>query len=418
MLQIAKGLYTKFKYIPFMQKKFLALNIALLLFAAYFLVFANPAYALGISPARIVVDFTPNMEGDIGFCVINNENKEMPVEYYVKGDLASYITLNESITYLTPKMYKYCTKAHYKLPADIASGHHDTRIGAVESTISGIIEGTGISARVGVEMQWWVEAPVPGKHVSASISVPEGILVGQQVPIKVILKNDGKEKVTVKTVLDVLSPSSGSLARMEFPLVELESLQSKEQLFKWAGTTITGEYVAKATIFYEGIVGETRQQFIVGGLFVRITRLVIDRIQKGGIRAIPVELQSFWNQRIDNVYAELNITKGGKMIQSGIKTESINLQPWGIAQINGYWDTTEATLGKYNVAVKVFYANKTSQETFNFELVKSSSSGFIGSRIGLIAVLVAVNVAIVLALVVIVFIYLKGKKSQGSQKVA
>ena len=222
-------------------KKTAGFYIAVTIFALSFLALPHGAKAIGISPARIIMDFKPNMEGDIDFCIINNEQKNLPVQLYAKGDLQQYITLIETKAQISFSESRKCFRAHYKFPSDISGGHHDTRIGAVEN-IATPVAGTGVSALLGVELQFWIEAPVPGKLITAKIDIPETNLVGQPVEVKVLLKNEGKEATPVKVVFEVISPAGETLSRIDVPEIFLNSQETKEQSFSWNDAKIAGEY--------------------------------------------------------------------------------------------------------------------------------------------------------------------------------
>ena len=60
-----------------------------------FLMLCGPVMAIGLSPARQEVDFQPGFEHNYSFYVINTEDRELDVEFYVSGDLAEYITLSQ-----------------------------------------------------------------------------------------------------------------------------------------------------------------------------------------------------------------------------------------------------------------------------------------------------------------------------------
>ena len=373
-----------------LNRKVAGAKLAIIFAIIFFFSLLSGAKAIGITPARYTLDFQPNMEGDIEFCAINNEQKNLPIEIYVKGDLQQYVTLRETKATLTPLNTKQCFSAHYKLPADISGGHHDTRIGVLES-LPAEVAGTGVAARLGAELQFWVEAPVPGKLVRATINIPETVLVGQSVPVRVILKNDGKEAVKVKVVIEIIDKTKGeTVSRMEGPEIALNTQETKEDNFTWAGTKVPGEYRVKATLFYDGIVKDVDKEFIVGGLFVRINKLKVSEIKKGGIQKIPIELQSFWNEKIDNVFAELNISGADGVAASGIKTDVININALETGTLTAFWDTTDIQTGVYNVTVKAFYRGESSTASFKLKVVRESALGSGVIRIALIIGVVAI----------------------------
>jgi len=124
-------------------------------FLAIILLLAASASAIGISPARTVLNFTPSMEAALGVTVINNENSTYDARVYVRGDLAQYVDIDAATVTLGPhtsRRFNYTLK----LPSWLAGPKtYDTRIGAVESASGGGMLG----AVAGVEAQLWIVVP-------------------------------------------------------------------------------------------------------------------------------------------------------------------------------------------------------------------------------------------------------------------
>ena len=62
-----------------------------------FLLLNQVVLALGLSPAKKVINFAPNKEETINFNLINNENKDLKVFVEVIGELAEYIKIPNNI---------------------------------------------------------------------------------------------------------------------------------------------------------------------------------------------------------------------------------------------------------------------------------------------------------------------------------
>ena len=125
------------------------------MFLTVILLFVANAYAIGISPARTFLNFTPSMEAALGVTVINNENRTYDARVYVRGDLAQYVDIDAATVTLGPhtsRRFNYTLK----LPSWLAGPKtYDTRIGAVESASGSSMLG----AVAGVEAQLWIVVP-------------------------------------------------------------------------------------------------------------------------------------------------------------------------------------------------------------------------------------------------------------------
>ena len=67
-----------------------------LLLIIFLFLFIQEVYAIGIGPPRITIDFQPNLEQDISYIVINNLDIAVNVQLYVKGDLNSSVTMEQT----------------------------------------------------------------------------------------------------------------------------------------------------------------------------------------------------------------------------------------------------------------------------------------------------------------------------------
>ena len=81
----------------------------ILLLAVIFMM--SSTYALGITPGRTSVDFSPDFEKEVTFSVVNTEGKDMDIAFSVEGDLADYVNIsNEVVSFSSEegsKSFKY-----------------------------------------------------------------------------------------------------------------------------------------------------------------------------------------------------------------------------------------------------------------------------------------------------------------------
>lgn len=125
---------------------------------AAFLVFvllATNVHAIGITPARLILNYTANAVVTLNVSVLNSENRILPIRTFVGGDLASFVQCQVTSATMDP-MTQRELNCILTMPSSLAGPRrYDTRIGAVEVPQGGDMLG----AVAGIEMQLWVDAP-------------------------------------------------------------------------------------------------------------------------------------------------------------------------------------------------------------------------------------------------------------------
>ena len=169
----------------------------------------NCAHAIGISPARTFLNFTPSMEAALGVTVINSENRTYDARVYVRGDLAQYVDIDAATVTLGPhtsRRFNYTLK----LPSWLAGPKtYDTRIGAVESASSSSMLG----AVAGVEAQLWIVVPETPRPSAVEGELPP---IEQQQPAQNQTEQPGQEQpgqppVSQETALPMSAQQLGGI---------------------------------------------------------------------------------------------------------------------------------------------------------------------------------------------------------------
>jgi hypothetical protein len=117
--------------------------------------------ALGISPGRIDIPFQPGFKNTYGFIVIPHMTPYLRLSVY--GDLAQYVTLSQTEAVVKNGIGHFTFSV--SLPDDLPRpGLYDTRILVTEFPGGFEGGGTGVGAKVAIELQFWVRKPYPGKY--------------------------------------------------------------------------------------------------------------------------------------------------------------------------------------------------------------------------------------------------------------
>ncbi|MFH1424087.1 MAG: hypothetical protein ABIG20_00215 [archaeon] len=372
----------------------------LLILAAVTLLFILPsATAIGIGPSRVILDFEPNYENTFSYTVVNGGDSILYAEIYVRGDLAEYVTLYDSTVKVMPKTSVQLSYL-FKLPSDLPPGFHDTRIGVLESEENIGGEGSMLGGRAGVEQQLWVNVPYPGKYVSVALVAPS-VTTGHPIDFTLNLKNYGTEDVTVTGSVELFDASNTSIATLPAGSVFLASQDAKALNAHWGGTKTAGMYKAIATITYEGESKQDEKIFHVGEVRVEIINVTIPPARTDSIAKINTEVESYWNEKIDGVYAEALLKSQTGTVFGSARSETLTLNPWTPTTLSAFWDTHGVEPGTYLVEVNVHYSGLTSTHSTTITLEEGMS---------LMMVMVIVMVIVVVVMLIIILLLLTRRR--------
>jgi hypothetical protein len=79
-------------------------------------------------------------------------------------------------------------------------------------------------------------------------------------------------------------------------------------------------------------------------------------------------LKSRWNEKINDVYADMEIFDNSGNMIADFKTNEIDIPALSEETISGYWDTKGINVGEYDLNVVVHYGGKTKEEMIIFEI--------------------------------------------------
>ncbi len=342
------------------------------------------ADALLVGPSLFNIDFEPNFGGEYAYFITNNGNSVLYVEMEVTGYLADYITLNTNSDVLEPGETKGFSFL-LALPPEIDKpGVHDNHLLVMEGLPEGE-EGTMIGGRVAIDIPINVRVPYPGKYLEATLSVND-IRVGDVATFVTKVSNFGKEDLFgLTSIVDIYSRDEkiGSVSSVTFGVL---SSEIKEVFSNWDSTNNKpGVYTAKATVDYDGKSAKAEATFRIGDTVIEIFNITGSEMEEGKINRLGVSAQSMWNERIEDVYAQLDVDTGKGVLQS--RSESLNFEPWGIRTFEIFLDIKDVEIGDYNSKLTIFYLNKTTEKEFSIKIVKSKLGGIFSIQTALILII-------------------------------
>jgi len=373
-----------------MDKKIMIWGIVLL-------ILLNGVLGIGVRPARTVVDFSPNLESDHSFRVINNDEMDFEVNVYVEGELEEYIKLEEKKMFFKSDEDSKKINFKLKLPDKMPSGEVKGNI-VVEEILGSNELPYQFAARVVLKHKIIVTSPYPTKFVEGKIEIEDrgndlGLVaevnnLGSKSVEKIITKfyvNDRLEEI------DNLETEEGSLEVGEVKRMEVEIPKKKVEY---------GEFDILAAIVYDDYKLELEKKLVVGDPEIEI--LYFDKyFVSGKINKFTVDLLNKWNQKIEKVLVDVLVFKEGKEIDR-IKTEALDIEGGEMEKVEGYFDATDKEMGDYEFDVVVDYNGKKTHEKFSGKILEeeeykeaTESSGvltyvLIGILFGLIVIIIGI----------------------------
>lgn len=371
-----------------------------------FLLISNNVYALGISPARKVVEFESDLEETVEFKVINSEHKAMKVVIYVEEfekDKMDILVNTPELVFAANEDEKTVSYI-YKLPNKFKEpGTHEFAIVAREIPVDTAFSGTNVGASVAVEHQLRVNVPYPGKYATAELKIAE-TNNKNAVNFIVAINNFGTQQiVNAKGIIDIYGPTNEKITTIETGSVSIESGLRKEISAPWDAQVNPGKYYAKLTLVYDGEVAEYESVFQVGEANVKILDIYSKGFKLGQVAKFNILVENGWSEKIKDVYTDLLISEKGQEI-GRFKSATEDIDSLAKQELTAYWDTAGVKVGEYDAKIALHYDDKVVEKDMKtkISLNSISFSGFTGAVvsdssnknlfIGIIVVLVLINV--------------------------
>ena len=378
------------------KKGFLIIGILL---ACIFL-FQNVYAFVGVTPVRYEINFEPGLKKVFYFNFLGDNDVQFKV--YAEGDLSQYVGL--STNYLKEPG---TVNVLLNLPDEIEKpGAHTIKIGALQQPKAR--NGMGIVGNI--QGRIIVNVPYPGKYVEAELTTQD-IKYGDigEFVLKVISR--GKEDVSTKSYVRVYDSKNELIEEIDLGENYLKS-QEKIELYAEFDTLghRAGKYKAVGVVEYEGKQAKDEKEFRIGELFIEIKDWT-KKVWRGKINPFVIEIENFWNDPIENVFAEVFILNQNIRFN----TPSITLGGFEKSNLTGYFDTTSipAEINKVQAKITLFYSGKTTEKYVEIKLIKEIDY-VMYTLMGVVTVLVILLI-VVMALTRKIY-GLKKEKIKGRKK--
>jgi len=378
----------------------------LLVFLIFFLLIPS-IYGIGAGIFVREIQFSPNLNKNLEAFINNNVGSDIKVRLEARGGLAEYVTFSEEYADILAGG-RYFFTFNLKLPESIPPGRNRIEIGATDVTPPppGV---AGIRAVTAAFIAFIVVAPYPGKYIEASFTAQD-IELNETVTFNINIISRGNETINrIDGIIEIFYQGNKIDILTLDRITDIKPGESKTIQAKWdSKSQKIGEYNAKATINYDGQQTTIYTKFRIGTLLVKIINYTKE-FYKDEINKFDIELNSFWNTKIDDVYGEIDVGK------EKIKTLKTDLAPWAKTKITAHLDTHNLDLGEHIADIKVYYADKVAQEFGKITILpKREKIIEMPSKIQSTTILlISIITLLVIGNIILVLYFIRTKKSQN-----
>jgi len=380
-------------------------NILMIVLLGIFLI-SNVA-ALGITPGRTTSDFSPGLEREVEFQILNTENKNVNIALSVDGDLAEYVNVTGEVIGLSSAESSKNLKYNIKLPSSLSPGLHIANVVALELPEDFDNPDLVIKATVSVVTQIYVYVPYPGKFIEATLEInkPED---AKNVNFYIPFISRGIEEIeNVEAVIDIYKGEEKMISLNSNKVSLIKTGNRKELLATWIPSVESGSFRAITTITYDGEVIVIEKEFNVGDEDINLLGISVNNFNLGGVARIRILVQNKLTETISDAFANLKVYDSDLRNIADMKSENYEVLPKSNKEMIIYWDTEDLNAGTYNSELDINYNEEIINKNFKVAVTRDSMTftgiGFVISGDGgktsvttilyiVIGLLVAVNI--------------------------
>ncbi len=369
-----------------------------------FLVLMSSAYSIGVIPAYKDVIFEPNKTITMQLKIENDEELDKKISLSVEGELSEYIQFSETDIMIKGKDSKIISY-NLAFPETAKQGNNQVRI--IIDSVSDETSDSMINSEISIVSKLNIKVPYKGQYAEITLYVPN-LQDQQSSNFAIQVKNLGTGNIVDgKVIIDIYGPMNDKLITLtgDAPLIEPKDIGFV--YINWNPSLNPGKYFAKATFVYNGKNAYDQKPFFIGSSEITIDAITVDKFTLGGTAAFDIILSNNWNEKIDDVYADVEIKDKQENTLAISKTSTEDIDPFGKQVLKAYWNTEHTEQGEYLLEITLNYLDKQTKKVFDIyvgldEIVTSATGRIIDTTkpekiptsITILTILVAVLVII------------------------
>jgi hypothetical protein len=388
-----------------------------ILFLAFIFMISS-VYALGVTPARTTIDFSPNLQQQIDYDVINSVGQDMDLVISIQGELSKYISVPSMSSSMSPSESMKSLSYNVNLPETMEPGLHTADVFILQVPKGGSESGANVLATLAVVTQLHVYVPYPGKYANARMVVYNA---NQEEDVKFVfpVASAGEFDLTsVRANVDIYNKLNEKIDSFSTNAIEVPSGEKREVVYNWKADVPIGDYLAKASLIYDEGTINLEESFSVGSRELELQEITVPGFTLGEVAKLEMLVENKWSELISDAFIQTKILNERGDIVSDFKSASYDVEPLGKQVFVSYWDTSGVSVGNYETEISINYGDRSSKKSVEFKVEKNKLTvvglGYVISAEGgegpNTLVIVLVIVIIFLVIVNLLWFFLLRKK--------
>lgn len=355
------------------------IKFSFVFFAVFFLLCLSSISALGLTPARASIDFTPDLKKTISLTIVNSEKKDLNLVVAVQGDLKDYVYVQQPNFFMSAGQASRDVSYTLSLPHQMPPGPHTAEIVVLQLPEKGTFEATYVGAALAVANELVVNVPYPGKFVESKLSVLGPDSDGNYNFVLPMVNRGSFDIVDAGASIDLRCPLDGGVvATLNTERVSLPSRERMDVSSKWSPNVRSGECKAIATVSYDDEKPQNFENvFTVGGEALTLVSMKVNDFSLGDIAKFDAVVRNNLPQSAKSAKLDLEIyDDSGNVLANPVSaTQDIDSQQKTTMQL--FWDTKGVRAGDYNA--KLLLKSEDKEDSVDFQMVVSENDiSFVG----------------------------------------
>ena len=325
--------------------------------------------SIGVAPAYKEVFFEPGKELDLSFRIINNDQKDMKIILYTKGELANNAEIPNKIEIKSHELEK---TVDYKViqPLKLNPGINILSVYIVESNIQEDNVDV-VKTNLGIVHKLKIIVPYPGEYLQGMMFI-EGNKPNKDIHFTLSLNNLGTERLdNIKGTIVISDSKDRGVAQIVTTTTSLDSKQKGKIVGNWIPKE-KGRYTTQAIISYNDEVLLIEKEIEVGEILIKIKDIKVVRFKLGDISRMDLLLENTWNEDIEKVLAKTEIYDEHSNKISTYDSSPVDIGPNSEKEIPVYWETQEVEPGNYILNVILEYFGKKTEKSYEIAVDEDS----------------------------------------------
>jgi hypothetical protein len=339
-----------------------------LLFAIAFLLLIANAAAFGITPTRTTIQFTPGLEQNISFSVVNSEAKNLELIIYSTGELNQSVLLNENHIKINANEQSKGINYKLKLPSFLTPGLHVVDVNILEIPEKNSEDESIVGAVVGIIAEVYVYVPYPGKYAEAELSV-EDYGDGRSKLFVIPVINRGKlDLINVRANIDIYNALGEKVDSINSASIPISSGKKEELVSKWNASVNPGKYLAKVALIADEQTINLEKEFNVGESLLELQQINVNNFKLGQIAKFEMLVENKWSDTIKDAYTETKIFDNSGQVMADFSSVKYDIPALSKQSIISFWDSAGAKTGTYDATLYLKYGEKSSQKNVKLKV--------------------------------------------------